>query len=445
MAALNPDDRAALLSKLTEEECESLLFDWSGFLARPDQLPPSGDWDIWMTLTGRGWGKTRTGAEWVRQQVDAGCMRIALIGETQKDLEKVMIEGESGLLSVFPKSDMPGYVKKPVEVRFKTGAIALGFNATEPEQLRGHQFDAAWGDELAKWRYARDTWDQLQFCLRLGDDPKTFISTTPKPIPLIKDIIAGHEGKAIIVRGSTKDNESNLAPKFIKKIYKKYDGTRLGRQELRAEILADIPNALWTDATLEVSRVSAQPDQLGRIVVSIDPATGEEDNEDGNEHGIIVVGLSEDGKEAYVLEDGTIRGAPLDWANKGIMLYDKYQADCIVAEVNQGGAMVSQTIRTVRNNVPIQTVWAKRKKHVRAEPIASLYSQGRVHHVGAFSVLEGQMTQMTTAGYQGEGSPDRCDALVWALTKLFPDMVNEPKKTEVKVIPVKHWWNQNGR
>lgn len=422
LSALPCEDRNKFIDSLSEDEAAILLADWRGFNARQDQIAPEGDWDIWLCLAGRGWGKTRTGAEWVKEQVEAGCKRIALVAETQKDLEEVMIEGESGILSLYSKADGPVYRKKPVQLMFKTGAIALGYNATQPDQLRGPQFDAAWSDELAKWRYARETWDQLQFGLRLGNKPRQIVTTTPRPIELIKAIISGQEGEAAIVRGRTLDNSSNLPPAFLKKIMARYDGTRLGRQELNAEILGDIPNALWTYSNLEVYRVNEHP-ELGRVVVAVDPAIS--DTETSDEHGIIVIGLDQEGLDAYLLEDGSIPGSPLDWARRAVALYDKYEADAIIAEVNQGGDMVESNLKTVRSNVNVIQVRASRGKHIRAEPIASLYEQGRVHHVGGFDELEKQMTMMTSAGYEGSGSPDRLDALVWGASELFPDMVKE--------------------
>lgn len=426
LASLPQIERDKALAQLTEAECESLLYDWRGFLARPDQIAPEGDWDIWLALAGRGWGKTRTGAEWVKEQIAKGCMRVAIIAETQKDLEKVMCEGDSGILSLFPEGEKPKYTKKPVEIRFPNGALIQGYNATEPDQLRGPQFDAAWCDELAKWRYARETWDQLQFGLRLGNDPKVFISTTPRPIPLIKDIVTGEEGKVVVTKGNTMDNASNLAPRFLEKIRHKYEGTRLGRQELNAEILGDIPNALWTHSQIDLSRVKEAP-ELQRIVVAVDPAVT--NTESSDDHGIIVAGVA--GNEGYVLEDGSRKGSPMEWARRAIALYDHYQADAIVIEVNQGGDMVAQTLRSVRNNISIIEVRASRGKHVRAEPIAALYEQGRIHHVGSFSELEEQMTLMTSAGYEGEDSPDRVDALVWAFSKLFPDLVSDTEPVNI--------------
>ena len=436
LAALPEDEQDEFIASCTEDEIQALLYDWRGFSARPEQIAPGGEWDVWIALAGRGFGKTRMGAEWIREQVDNGCMRLALIAETQKDLEEVMIEGDSGLLSVFPPHQAPDYKKKPVQIKFHTGAIALGYNATQPNQLRGPQFDAAWGDELAKWRYARETWDQLQFGLRLGDSPRSLITTTPRPIQLIKDILAGSEGRVVITRGSTMDNKANLSKVFMERIINRHGGTRLGRQELYGEVLGDIPNALWSLSQIDMYRTRDVPAQLGRIVVAVDPAVT--DTETSDEHGIITAGSTVDGKDGYVLEDASIKGGPIDWAKAAVAQFDKWSADAIVVEVNQGGDMVAQTLRSVRANVPIREVRASRGKHVRSEPISSLYQQGRVHHIGSFVELETQMTEMTNAGYQGEGSPDRCDALVWAMTDLFPSMIVRPEVvTPTAPIPMR--------
>lgn len=439
IAALPDHERAKFLASLTEKEADELLYAWRGFFARPEQIAPDGDWDIWLVLAGRGFGKSRTGAEWVREQVDAGAQRIALVAETQKDLEEVMVEGDSGLLSVFPPHQRPIYKKKPVQLTFHTGAIALGYNATQPDQLRGPQFDAAWCDETAKWRYARQTFDQLQFGLRLGKHPKQIHTTTPRPIPLIKEIVAGKEGKVAITRGHTLDNASNLAKPFLAKIRERYENTRLGRQELAGEILGDLPGALWTLDKIDLYRIT-QPPTLERIVVAVDPATSNEEKSD--EHGIIVAGIAD--REGYVIEDGSLRGSPTEWARRAVALFDKHQADAIVIEKNQGGDMCAHTLRSVRPDLPVREVWASRGKHVRAEPIAALYEQGRVHHVGGFAEVENQLTQFTSAGYEGEGSPDRADALIWALSELFPQMTRKdpaprPTRTPRRFASASSW------
>ena len=432
LASLSPTERDQIISQLSQDDCEALLHDWRGFHARPEQCAPDGDWDIWMILSGRGWGKTRTGAEWIREKALASPIRIALVGETAADARDVMVEGESGILRCHAQDECPIYEPSKRRLTWPNGSTATLFNATEPDQLRGPQFSAAWCDELAKWRYARETWDQLQFGLRLGDHPQVLVTTTPRPIELVKAIVAGKEGKAIITRGRTMDNRNNLAQTFLEKIENRYGGTRLGRQELEGEILGDIPNALWTLANIDTARIKEHPATMRRIYVAIDPAIS--NTEQSDEHGIIVVGQSADGRDGYVLEDASLKGSPLDWAKRALSVHDRWQADGIAVEVNQGGDMVAQTIRSVRAGVKIVEVRATRGKHVRAEPIAALYEQGRIHHVGAFIDLETQMTQMTTFGFEGDGSPDRVDALVWGLSVLFPSMVREDK-SRIKAVP----------
>ena len=416
------------MAGITDAEAGALIYDWRGFLARADQIAPAGDWDIWLALAGRGWGKTETGAQWVREQVEAGVMSIALVAETQKDLEEVMVKR---LLSIYPPSERPKVRYKPVRITWPNGAEALGYNGTEPDQLRGPEFEAAWVDELAKYRYARETWDMLQFCMRRGKHPRQLVTTTPRPIELIKAIIAGTEGKAHVTRGRTMDNRSNLAAAFLRKIVDRHAGTRLGRQELDGEILGDLPGALWTMATLDAYRLREQP-KLARIIVSVDPAVTNTENSD--EHGIIVAATTED-QRGVVLEDASIAGSPSEWARRAVSLYRSYQADGIVIEVNQGGDMVAQTLRTIDPNVNIIEVRASRGKHVRAAPISALYEQGKIGHVGSFPDLESQMTQMTTTGYEGDGSPDRVDALVWAFAELFPEMTERVPDVSKFVIP----------
>ncbi len=434
LASLPDAERAAFLASLTEQEAHSLLYNWRGFLARPDQLLPDGDWAIWLVLAGRGFGKTRTGAEAVREEVESGRSgRIGLIAETAADARDVMV---AELLRIFPKSSRPAYYPSKRSVEFQNGAIATTYNATEPDQLRGPQHDFLWHDELAKWRYARETWDQAQFGLRLGKNPRQIVTTTPRPIELIKAIIAGQEGKVHVTRGRTMDNRSNLAASFLDRIQSRYAGTRLGRQELEAEILGDLPGALWSLSSLDAYRLPSTP-ECKRIVVAVDPAVT--DGENSDEHGIIVAGMTTD-QTGIVLQDGSMGGSPAEWAKRAVSLYTTWQADGIVVEVNQGGDMVAHTIRSVAPNAKIIEVRASRGKHVRAEPIAALYEQGRIRHAGAFAELENQMTQMTNAGFQGQGSPDRVDALVWAFTELFPDMVEPVVDVSRYAIPRGRKW-----
>ena len=432
MAALTPKQREKAMEDFNEHEIEALLWDWENFLARPDQREPDGLWDIWMILSGRGWGKTRTGAEWVKKNVDNGTMkRIALVGETAADCRDVMVEGDSGILGVYPDKQRPVYEPTKRRITWQNGAVAHLYNATEPDQLRGPQHDGAWSDELAKWQYARETWDMLQFGLRLGERPRQLVTTTPRPIELVKAINAGEEGKVHVTVGHTLDNSANLAKNFLSKVVKRYQGTRLGRQELSGEILGDIPNAIFVRSAIDAYRVSQIPDDMGRIIVSVDPAVSEGD--DANEHGIMVCGLSDDNEHGYLLRDATKSGSPAVWARAALAEYRHWRADGIVVEINQGGDLVKSTLQSIDKDVPILEVRASRGKHIRAEPIASLYEQGRIHHVGAFTELEDQMSLMSHSGYAGEDSPDRVDAMVWAFTELFPELV------EGKMLDIPKW------
>lgn len=430
LAALPAVERTKALAALSDAEAAALEYDWP-FWARPEQLPPSGDWLTWLILAGRGAGKTRTGAEWVRGEVDAKRVaRIALVAETQKDLEEVMVFGDSGILSVFPPRERPKVVRRPIRIEFASGAIALGYNATEPDQLRGPQFDCAWCDEMAKWRYAQETWDMLQFGLRLGKHPRQVVTTTPRPIKLLKALAA--DPTTVVTKGKTADNRVNLAPSFLRTVVGRYAGTRLGRQELDAEILDDMPNALWTRRGLdETRRKKADVPELRRVVVAVDPAAkSNQAREDGAATGIVVAAIGEDGR-GYVLDDATVRASPEGWARRAVACYDRFDADCIVGEANQGGDMVESTIRAVRPSIPYRAVTATRGKWVRAEPISALYEQGRVSHVGTFAELEDEMVAFGPDGMADGASPDRVDALVWALTELFPQMT----RRQTRVVP----------
>lgn len=412
----------AILRSLSEEEASALEWDWQ-FWARPEQLPPPGQWLTWLILAGRGFGKTRAGAEWIRAEVCGATplepgrrMRLALVAETAADARDVMVEGDSGILAVHPKAFRPMYEPSKRRLTWPNGATATLFNATEPDQLRGPQFDGAWCDEIAKWRYARETWDMLQFGLRLGSDPRQLVTTTPKPIPVLREIIAAESTR--VTRGATRDNAGNLAPTFLKSVTERYAGTRLGRQELDGEIIDDVAGALWTRAMLDEGRVKAAPD-LARIVIAVDPS-GASDNPDqrSDDIGIIVAGRGIDG-DAYVLADRTCLLSPAGWGRRAVEAYHSFTADLLVAERNFGGGMVKFVIETADKRVAFKEVVASRGKAVRAEPVAALYEQGRVHHVGAFHDLEDEMCNFTSSGYIGENSPNRADALVWAITELM--------------------------
>jgi len=350
------------------------------------------------------------------QAASGQASRIALVAATAADARDVLVEGESGILAVAPPWCRPIYEPSKRRLTWPNGVIATTFSAEEPDRLRGPQHDAAVCDELASWSHP-ETWDMLQFGLRLGRKPRCLIATTPRPTKLLRELLAREGHDVVVTRGSSYDNKANLAPAFFAQIVKKYEGTRLGRQELNAELLEDTPGALWSQGLIDGTRISAAP-ELTRIVVAIDPAATS--GEDADETGVVVVGQDEKG-EGYVLADCSGRYTPIEWARIAISAYRSHHADRIVAERNNGGDMVEATLRMVDQNVPVTTVWASRGKVTRAEPISALYEQGRMHHVGTFPQLEDQMTNFTSdfdreaAGY----SPDRLDAMVWAATELL--------------------------
>lgn len=413
LATLPEDQRETLLDELGVDGQTSLMYSWDCW-RRPKQATPDGDWRVWLIMAGRGFGKTRTGAEFIREQVATGrAKRVALVGATAADVRDTMIEGESGLLSVFPPDQRPRYEPSKRRVTFHNGATATAYSADEPDRLRGPNHDLAWADELAAWRYP-DAWDQLMFGLRLGDRPRAIVTTTPRPIPIIRRLTALQDGTVHITRGSTYENSANLADAFLNEMRKRYEGTRLGRQELFAEVLDDVDGALWNREMIERSRVTAIP-PFSRLVVAIDPAIST--GEDSAETGIIVAGIAPN-KDGYVLADQTLKGSPNEWAKAAIAAYHTHKADVIVAEANQGGDMVKHTLATIDSRVPVKLVRASRGKRTRAEPVASLYEQNRVHHVGYFGSLEDQLCSWVPDVSQ---SPDRLDALVWALTDLMVD------------------------
>lgn len=400
------------VNNLTDEQAQALLCDWS-WHGRPNQFAPDGAWTYWLVLAGRGFGKTRVGAELVRKWVQKYPL-VNLIGATADDARDIMIEGESGLLAICPKDERPEYKKSARKLLWPNGAKSLIFTADEPDRLRGKQHMKLWGDEFAAWRYP-EAWDQANFGLRLGDNPQAVITTTPKPIKQVKEL--ARDSLAVVTRGSTYDNASNLAPSFLTAIVKKYEGTRLGRQELRAEILEDNPGALWKREWIEELRVSIAP-AMKRIVVAIDPAATS--NQDSDETGIIVQGLGSD-SQGYVLADLSMRGTPQEWARVAVNAYHEYKADRIIGETNNGGEMVETVIRMIDKNVAFKAVHASRGKITRAEPISALYEQKRCHHLGCFPVLEDQLCDYDprTAKY----SPDHMDALVWGFTELMTEEV----------------------
>lgn len=429
IALLDADEQQQMLGSLTPEAATKLLSDWH-FWARPNQIAPGGEWTTWLIQSGRGWGKTRTGAQWVKQKVEEGCRRIALVAATSADARDVMVEGESGILSVYahePEANRPIYEPGRRRVRWPNGAIATLYSAEEPRRLRGPQHDAAWGDELAAWQYP-ETYDMLLFGLRLGKNPQVVFTTTPKPTPLIRDLnkravldVDYRAGKTnghadvILTVGSTYENISNLAGTFIREIVRKYEGTTLGQQELYARLIEDVEGALWNSILIEQNRVSGQElPNFKRIAIGVDPAVTSKKSSD--ETGIIVAALGDNG-HAYVLRDGSGKMSPNSWATRVVNLYGDFMADRIVGEVNNGGDLVETIMRNVDSTIAYKGVNASRGKTARAEPIVSLYEQGKVHHVGFHALLESQMT--TWRDDLGMPSPDRMDALVWVLTELM--------------------------
>lgn len=417
-----PDEEvASLMDQLGPAKVEELRHTWE-FWARPNQLEPKGnDWDIWVALAGRGWGKTRAGAEWVRHRVRKGDKIVHCVAPTKGDVRKVMVEGDSGLLNVCWKGDKtyrgkhigyPEWSPTNNTMTWENGAKAVFFSAEDPERLRGPQAYSAWCDELCAWRNAQETWDMLQFGLRLGSHPQVLITTTPKTTKLLRNILA--DDKTVTSTGSTYDNSANLASTFLDAVKKTYEGTRLGRQELYAEILDEASGALWNRAGLAKCEIEAdQVPDLNRIVVSIDPAITS--NSESDMTGIVVAGIDVNGI-AYVLADCTGRYTPQQWAARAVSLFEEYQADRIVAERNQGGDMVRHTLHTESETVPVKLVHASRGKMARAEPVSALYEQDKVRHVKGLNDLEDQMVTWEPLG--SVGSPDRLDALVWAITDL---------------------------
>ena len=409
------DALRAVGQSMSEDGRTALDFRWP-LVARQNQTPPDGPWTAWILLAGRGFGKTRTGAEWVRSQAESGrAGRIALVARTPAEIRDTMIQGESGILSICPPWAMPEYESTKRKLTWPNGATAFLFSSYEPDQLRGPQFDAAWCDELASWKYPRDTWDNLAFALRLGPDPRCVVTTTPKPVALLRELVARPD--VIVTRGTTYDNEDNLAPSFYSHIRSQYEGTRTGRQEIHADLLDQSEDALWERQWIDDSRIEQAPESLVEVVVAIDPAVSS--NARSDETGIVVAGVDSN-KRCYVLADSSGRMSPNTWAERAIDLYDKHNADRIIGETNNGGDLVQEVLRTASGGQTFRfrAVNASRGKYARAEPVSALYEQGKVHHVGTFPDLEDQMCTWTPKG-PADVSPDRMDALVWAITQLI--------------------------
>jgi phage terminase large subunit-like protein len=384
---------------------ERLLRRWDVW-GRLEQQPPPGEWRTWLILAGRGWGKSRTGAEWVRAMATRGrARRIALVARTAADVRDVLIEGESGLLAIHRADERPVWEPSRRRLTWPNGAIATTYSADEPDQLRGPQHDSAWVDEICAWRYP-DAWDQLQLGLRLGDDPRVVATTTPRPTALVRSLVAAPS--TVVTRGRTADNARNLAPGVVEALAARYAGTRLGRQELDGEILDDTPGALWTRAMIDSGQARNSP-ELRRVVVALDPSVAADGG--GDECGIVVAGVDYEGR-AWVLRDGSGNLSPADWSRRAVALAEEHQADCIVAEANQGGALVEQTLRAAGARTRVRLVHAARGKRARAEPVAALYEQGKVRHLPGLQRLEDELCTWSSAA--GDPSPNRLDALVWA-------------------------------
>ena len=413
LASLPEEEQKTILNSYTDDQLAVLYYDWHTW-ARPKQMAPPGDWYVWLLMAGRGFGKTRCGAGWTQERATGQQRWIAYVAKTPADARDFMIEGPGGILRNTHPEERPHYEPSKRRLTWPNGAVATIYSDEQPDQLRGFSGDTAWIDEFAKFKHPVEVWDNLQFGMReIGGEPRVFISTTPRPLRVLNQIKA--MDNCITVTGSSYENRSNLHPLWFDTILSRYEGTRIGRQEIHAEMLTDNPEALWKRADIENNRVTEAP-QLIRIVVAIDPQA--KNKPDSSETGIVVAGIDQ-WKQGYVLDDLSIKTSPDIWAKEAITGYHKYKADRIIGETNNGGDMVELTVRTVDPNVPFSQVTASRGKETRAEPISALYEQGKVHHVGCFSDLEDQMCEWVP----GMKSPDRIDALVWALTEL---MLTEP-------------------
>ena len=438
LASEPPEVREAFLDSLSPGALLALPYVFE-FWALEHQLPPAGNWRTWVIMGGRGAGKTRAGSEWVRSEVEGSrpcdpgrSRRVALVGETIDQVREVMVFGDSGILACSPPDRRPTWEASRKRLVWPNGAVAQVFSAHEPESLRGPQFDAAWVDELAKWKKAEDAWDMLQFGLRLGQTPRQVVTTTPRNVGVLKRIL--DNPSTVVTHAPTEANRAYLAQSFLEEVRARYAGTRLGRQELDGVLLEDAEGAMWTMTMLEGLQVERAP-ELDRIVVAVDPPVS--GNEASDSCGIVVVGARLTGSpqdwSAVVLEDATVQGtSPRGWAEAALAAMARHGADRLVAEVNQGGDLVETVVRQVDPLVPFRAVRASRGKAARAEPVAALYEQGRVKHVRGLGTLEEQMCQMTVRGYEGRGSPDRVDALVWALQELILDPAAKFRRPRIR-------------
>jgi phage terminase large subunit-like protein len=421
-------EREQLLKAMAAKECREWRWHWP-IWARRSQLPPQGNWRVWLIMAGRGFGKTRAGAEWVRAVAEADPeARIALVAASLHEARSVMVEGDSGVMAVSPPHRRPRYEPSLRRLIWPNGAQATLFSSGEPEALRGPQHSHAWCDEVAKWddtnAEARRSWDNLLLGLRLGDDPRIMATTTPRAVPLIRRLLTRDSGEVVVTRGTTRENYAHLPALFIADVEREFAGTLIGRQELDGELIEDMPGALWTRAMLEQCREIESP-PMTRIVIGIDPPASAE----GDACGIVVVGMGDD-RIARVLADASVeKASPERWARAASDAARAWSADRVVAEANQGGAMVEAVLRAANATLPLRLVHASRGKVARAEPVAALYEAGRVRHAGMFARLEDELCGLMPGGtYQGPGrSPDRADACVWALTELMLGRAGEPR------------------
>lgn len=425
------------LAALSDEEIAFLSRGWQVW-ARDDQLPPgktpNGEtWRVWLILGGRGAGKTRAGAEWIKAKAlglapiaRQPAQRIALVGETIAEVRNVMVEGVSGLLEIHDRSDRPTFEPSKSQLRWPNGARAQIFSAENAESLRGPQIDAAWCDEIAKWRKADLAWDMLQLGLRLGADPQVAATTTPRPVPLLKRLL--DDDATVVTRAPTSANKSNLAPTFVRDMERRFAGTALARQELLGEIISDDSGSLWRRDWIDAQRTNRAP-ELQSIVVAVDPPVTATNTSDAC--GVVVAARAADGR-IYVLADRTVQGCdPAGWARVVVAAFQEFDADRVVAEVNQGGELVVSVLQQVCPSLRVRKVRATRGKWLRAEPVAALYAQGGVVHVGKFENLEDQMLAFGADGRAHGKSPDRLDALVWAVTDL---MQEDPARPSVRPL-----------
>lgn len=434
LLSLEDEERHIFLTALSQSERDELRFHWS-IWARSEQLPPPGDWQVWLICAGRGFGKTRAGAEWVRhiakRNKDA---RIALVGASISEVRSIMVEGESGILTISPPNRMPNFEPSLKRLTWPNGAQAMLYSAGEPESLRGPQHSHAWCDEVAKWDISGGrgmaSWDNLAMGLRLGNYPRSLATTTPRAVPLMRRLMdEAAEGSVRITRGSTYDNAANLPARFIRDIRRAYGSTSLGRQELDGILLAEVEGALWSRTMIENCRVAAQTQPLTRVVVGVDPpATAR-----GDECGIIVAGLTTSGTGLVLADCSVARPTPERWARAVADAAKAWDADRVIAEANQGGDMVASVLRAADIALPLRLVHASRGKFARAEPVAALYEAGRMRHAGMFAQLEDQLCGLMAGGsYEGPGkSPDRADALVWAAHELMLGRQSVPRVVQV--------------